>query len=125
MLVEKPTVDVQVTTLERVEAVLREAGEPVSRNYIHERLKALKAGTTPARRSGSIRTTTQRTPPSNRPPMRGRSHSRGFGASDLASRLRAARHEIIVANLVAVEIRLHRGKVIVPEFLQRGRVGFE
>jgi hypothetical protein len=49
MLIEKPAVDVQVTTLERVEAVLREAGGPVSRNYIHERLKELKAGTTPAR----------------------------------------------------------------------------
>lgn len=49
MLIEKPTVDVQVVTLERVEAVLRSAGEPVSRNFIHEQLKALHAGTTPAR----------------------------------------------------------------------------
>ncbi len=49
MLIEKPTIDVQVTTLERVEVVLREAGEPVSRNFIHEKLKGLHAGTTPAR----------------------------------------------------------------------------
>ncbi len=49
MLGEKPAVDVQVTTLERVEAVLRQAGVPVSRNYLHAKLKALHAGTTSAR----------------------------------------------------------------------------
>lgn len=49
IVIEKPVVDVQVTTLERVEAVLRTAGVPVSRNFIHEKLKALHAGTTPAR----------------------------------------------------------------------------
>jgi hypothetical protein len=38
MQVAKP-VDVQVTLLERVEQVLREAGEPVSRNYILGALK--------------------------------------------------------------------------------------
>lgn len=55
MLIEKPTVDVQVTTLERVEAVLREAGEPVSRSYLHERLRKLHAGTTPARLNRALR----------------------------------------------------------------------
>ena len=48
-LIEKPAIDVQVTTLERVEAILREAGVPVSRNYLHEKLRGLHAGTTPAR----------------------------------------------------------------------------
>lgn len=48
-LVEKPAIDVQVTTLERVEAILRDASGPVSRNYIHERLREQHAGTTPAR----------------------------------------------------------------------------
>jgi hypothetical protein len=48
-LVEKPPVDVQLATVERVEAILRETGRPVSRNHIHERLRELHAGTTPAR----------------------------------------------------------------------------
>jgi hypothetical protein len=48
-LVEKPAVDVQLTTVERVEAILRDASVPVSRNHIHRALKAQHAGTTPAR----------------------------------------------------------------------------
>lgn len=47
--VAKPTVDIQVSTLERVERILQEAGEPVSKSYIHARLQDMNAGTTPAR----------------------------------------------------------------------------
>ncbi len=43
---DAPRVDVQVGTLERVEAVLREAPGPVSRNYILSCLKAEGRGTT-------------------------------------------------------------------------------
>lgn len=42
-------VDIQVSTLERVERILQDAGEPVSKAYIHTRLKEMNAGTTPAR----------------------------------------------------------------------------
>jgi hypothetical protein len=48
-LVEKPRVDIQVSTLERVEAILEAAGGPVSKAYIHDKLKEAHAGTTPAR----------------------------------------------------------------------------
>ncbi|MGB0651760.1 MAG: hypothetical protein ACPGQL_01035 [Thermoplasmatota archaeon] len=48
-LVEAPPVDVQVATLERVEAVLRAAQGPVSRNHILARLKEQGRGTTSAR----------------------------------------------------------------------------
>ena len=48
-LVEKPAVDIQVSTLERVEGVLQAAGGPVSKTYIHAKLKEAHAGTTPAR----------------------------------------------------------------------------
>lgn len=48
-LVEKPAIDVQLVTVERVEAVLREAAGPVSRAYIHRALDEGKSGTTPAR----------------------------------------------------------------------------
>jgi hypothetical protein len=47
--VAKPSVDIQVSTLERIERILQEAEEPVSKTYIHARLKELNAGTTPAR----------------------------------------------------------------------------
>lgn len=48
-LVHKPAVDVQLVTVERVEAVLRAAPGPVSRGFIHRALEAEHAGTTPAR----------------------------------------------------------------------------
>lgn len=48
-LVEKPRIDVFLTTVERVEAILRYASVPVSRGHIHRALEAQKAGTTPAR----------------------------------------------------------------------------
>lgn len=44
-----PRVDVQVGTLEVVEQVLREAQEPVSRNYLLAHLKDLGRGTTSPR----------------------------------------------------------------------------
>ena len=47
--VERPAVDIQVTTLERVEGILRKAGTPVSRNFLHDQLRQSHAGTTPAR----------------------------------------------------------------------------
>lgn len=45
MLLEKPDVDVNLHTVERVEAILREAGRPVSRNYLLQRLKETGGGT--------------------------------------------------------------------------------
>ena len=48
-LVDKPAVDIQVSTLERVERILQAAGKPVSKAYIHTKLKEMQAGTTPAR----------------------------------------------------------------------------
>lgn len=48
-LIQKPPIDVQLTTVERVEAILREASVPVSRGFIHHALEARKAGTTSAR----------------------------------------------------------------------------
>lgn len=47
--VTEPPVDVQVGTLERVEAVLRSADAPVSRNYILAALKEQGRGTTSPR----------------------------------------------------------------------------
>ncbi len=49
LIVDRPRVDVQVATLERVEAILREAPAPVSRYYIHKKLSEAGSGTTPAR----------------------------------------------------------------------------
>ena len=43
-LVDKPAVDIQVSTLERVEGVLQAAGGPVSKTYIHAKLKEAHAG---------------------------------------------------------------------------------
>jgi len=42
---EKPAVDVNLHTVERIEAILRDAGEPVSRNYILAKLKETSGGT--------------------------------------------------------------------------------
>src|SRR5687767_2030446 len=41
--------DVLLGTVERVEEILQAAEGPVSKNYLHEHLKARQAGTTPAR----------------------------------------------------------------------------
>lgn len=45
----RPAIDVQLHTVEKVEAILREAGMPVKRARIHEELRKQNAGTTPAR----------------------------------------------------------------------------
>ena len=45
----RPAIDVQLHTVEKVEAILREAGGPVKRARIHEELRKQNAGTTPAR----------------------------------------------------------------------------
>ena len=45
MLLQKPDVDVNLHTVERVEAILREAGRPVSRNYLLQKLKEAGGGT--------------------------------------------------------------------------------
>lgn len=43
------TVDVNLSTVENVEETLRDADVPVSRYYIHKKLKEAGRGTTPAR----------------------------------------------------------------------------
>lgn len=48
-LVPKPAVDIQLSTLERVERILQAADGPVSKTYIHAKLSQAHAGTTPAR----------------------------------------------------------------------------
>jgi hypothetical protein len=45
VLLEKPVVDVNLHTVERIEAILREADGPVSRNYILQKLKESGGGT--------------------------------------------------------------------------------
>ncbi len=49
VLMDPPRVDVQVATLEGIEAVLQDAQGPVSRNYILANLKADGRGTTSPR----------------------------------------------------------------------------
>ncbi len=44
----------QLFTVERIEAVLRKAGVPVSRAYLHARLSGQHAGTTPARLNRAV-----------------------------------------------------------------------
>ena len=45
----RPAIDVQLHTVEKVEAILREKGEPMKRARLHEALRKQGAGTTPAR----------------------------------------------------------------------------
>lgn len=45
----RPKIDVQLFTVEKVEAILREKGEPMKRARLHEALRKQGAGTTPAR----------------------------------------------------------------------------
>ena len=45
MQLEKPEVDVNLHTVERIEAILRDAEGPVSRNYILAKLKETGGGT--------------------------------------------------------------------------------
>ena len=50
----RPRVDVQLFTVERVEDILRKAGVPVSRAYLHAALSQQHAGTTPARLNRAV-----------------------------------------------------------------------
>ncbi len=49
LVAERPKVDVNLSTVERIEEILRETYEPMTRYRIHKRLAEMGASTTPAR----------------------------------------------------------------------------